>query len=74
MKIGDKVICIGNKEYSNSIKKYEKYEVIQINYYENTIKIKNEIPNQIRMKFFYPRELFLTIEQFREYQINKILI
>jgi hypothetical protein len=81
MKVGDKVICI--EDYNNggwlpknySVTKGQLYEVsgkmAGINYNQiDTSKITLEGKGNVK----YPTNLFITIEQWREQQLNKILI
>lgn len=67
MIVGDKVICISNfttAQYDVAIKQI--YEVT------NTL-VKDRIRVTEKGNSYYPTELFITIEQHRENQINKLL-
>ena len=73
MNVGDKLICI--KDYNNSgwlskndsLTKGQVYEVSEIAIGKLFIRLKD------KGRVGYPVELFITLEQWRENQLNKIL-
>ena len=67
MKVGDKVICI------KSAPKYE-YDIVINQIYEvsDTLIKVDRIKVKEKDKSYYPTNLFISVEQHRENQLNKI--
>jgi len=81
MNVGDKVICI--EDYNNvgwlpknrSVTKGQVYEITDT-LIKDRIKVRgNGIDHngQYCWKFYYPKELFITLQQWREQQLDKII-
>lgn len=74
-----KVICV-TKEYNGSTYNggviigeiYDVVEYVPNSHPNGRFRIKGKLEEQRIMRDFYPKELFITLEQWREQQLNKI--
>jgi hypothetical protein len=74
-----KVVCITNEykgsKYNGGVIIGEVYDVVEyvpISHPNGRFRIEGKLEEQRIMSDFYPKELFITLEQFREQQLNKI--
>jgi hypothetical protein len=79
MRVGDKVICINHNNggwlsKNDSLIKGKVYEVIEevIYHFSSADTIKGRIRVKEKGNSWYPTELFVTQEQWREQQLNQL--
>ena len=72
MIVGEKIICINYKTQYLTIVSYD-VTIGQIYEVSDTL-VKDRIRVKEKGNSYYPTELFITVEQHRENQLNKLLI
>ena len=72
MNVGDKVICIENHSNGGWLSKNDSVTKGQVYEVTDTL-IKDRIRVREKGNSYYPKELFITLQQWREQQLDKII-